>query len=121
MLLIAGETNTNIPVLILLYDFFQTPPLSVRPLHFIRFLPLQVRDGLTRPTPAQTLRAAGRRTEHNQHFHCHGKSRKVADVDMQHLANRQWPWETAGVKGWPDDNFEPQAKINNLSVATNLI
>lgn len=26
-----------------------------------------------------------------------------------------------GVKGLPDDNFEPQAKKNKLSVAANLI
>lgn len=31
----------------------------------------------------------------------------------------QGGWE--GVKGLPDDNFEPQAKKNKLSVAANLI
>lgn len=79
------------------------------------------KDSLVKPTTTQRLRAEVRRSEYNQHFHCHCKSKTVVDADMQHPTNRPWPRETAGVKGQPDDNFEPQAKENKLSVATNLI
>lgn len=40
---------------------------------------------------------------------------------MQHPTNRLWPQETVRVRGQTDDNFEPQAKKNKPSVATNLI
>lgn len=40
---------------------------------------------------------------------------------MQHPTNVAVPQETAGVEGQSDDNFEPQAKKNNLSDAANLI
>lgn len=79
------------------------------------------KDSLAKPTTTQRLRAEVRRSEHNQHFYCHCESKTVADADTQHPTNRPWPWETAGVKGQPDDNFEPQAKENKLSVAANLI
>lgn len=80
------------------------------------------KNSLVKPTTTQRLRAEVRRSECNQHFSLSlQKQDSKTDADMQHPTNRPWPRETAGVKGQPDDNFEPQAKENKLSVATNLI